>query len=160
MASCFSKSHTRSLYEMDSHAWAAEQADALRSGRLHDLDLENLAEEIAEMGRTERKELRSELVVILLHMLNWDHQQSHRSKGWANSIEEHRDRVVVSFEDSPSLKSSLAEILPTAYKLARRDAHRQTGLPESRFPLENPYSMTDIMERKFVLPKDDSPPKI
>jgi hypothetical protein len=45
------------LYEIDFYAWANEQARLIRDGRLADADLENIAEEIESMGRSEKREL-------------------------------------------------------------------------------------------------------
>jgi hypothetical protein len=49
------------LYERDFFAWAGEQAALLRSGRLNDADILNIAEEIESMGRSEKRELVSGL---------------------------------------------------------------------------------------------------
>jgi len=149
-----SKIQGRSLYETDPHAWAMQKAEALRSGRFGDLDLDNLADEIAEMGRGEWKDLRSEVSIILAHMQKWDYQSSHRSKIWADSIDEHRDGAALSLDGSPSLQAHVDEILKAAYKIARRTASRETGLPEARVPADNPYTVNDVMTRKFDLSKD------
>jgi hypothetical protein len=45
---------TTSLYDRDFYAWANEQATLLRAGKLNEADIENIAEEIESMGRSER----------------------------------------------------------------------------------------------------------
>ena len=57
-------------YETDFYAWTLEQAELLRSGRLSELDLVNLTEEMENMGRSEKRELESRLTVLLHHLLN------------------------------------------------------------------------------------------
>lgn len=42
-------------HETDLVAWAEAQADALRAGRFDELDLENLAEEVADLSRREAR---------------------------------------------------------------------------------------------------------
>lgn len=42
-----------STYEQDFYGWTQEQAALLRAGRLNDLDIENLIEEVETMGRSE-----------------------------------------------------------------------------------------------------------
>jgi len=49
------------LYDRDFYAWANEQAVLLRSGKLSDADILNIAEEIDSMGRGEKRELVSRL---------------------------------------------------------------------------------------------------
>ena len=46
-------------YDSDFYGWTQEQADLLRSGRLAELDTQNLLAEIEAMGRRERRELES-----------------------------------------------------------------------------------------------------
>ena len=58
------------LYERDYYTWAVEQAHALKEHRTEALDWKNLAEEVEGLGRSERRELRSRLKVLLAHLLN------------------------------------------------------------------------------------------
>jgi hypothetical protein len=59
------------LYDRDFYAWANEQATLLREGKLEQADLESIAEEIESMGKTEKRELISQLTVLLLQLLKW-----------------------------------------------------------------------------------------
>ena len=54
-------SHTR--YETDVVAWASEQAALLRSGKLSEIDIEKIAEEIEDVGKSEQRELASRMAV-------------------------------------------------------------------------------------------------
>jgi predicted DNA-binding ribbon-helix-helix protein len=58
-----------SMYETDFYLWTQEQATLLREGRLDELDVPNLVEEIDSLGRSQRHELRSRLRVLLMHLL-------------------------------------------------------------------------------------------
>ncbi len=68
----------RVRYEDDLFAWTQEQAALLRAHAVDGIDWENLAEEIESMGRRDRRELKSRLRVILLHLLKWQAQPSLR----------------------------------------------------------------------------------
>ena len=92
-------------YSHDVHAWALEQAAFLRSGRFGDLDLINLADEVADVANRDYEALESELSRVLQHLLKWDQQSERRSRSWAQTIQEHRRRVVRRLIRSPSLKS-------------------------------------------------------
>ena len=62
-----------SLYETDVLAWSERQAELLRrlgrGERVNDVDWENLAEEIADVGLSELHSVESLLVLILVHLL-------------------------------------------------------------------------------------------
>ena len=67
-------------YDQYVYAWSQEQARLLKAGRLDEVDAENVAEEILDVGRNEYDKLESALRVLLTHMLKWDHQPERRSR--------------------------------------------------------------------------------
>ena len=67
-------------YEADFYSWALRQARLVREGRLAEADLANIAEELADLGRSEYREMRSALARTLQHMLKWDYQPAKRSE--------------------------------------------------------------------------------
>ena len=139
----------RQLYDQDFYAWANEQAGLLREGRLSEADIEHIAEEIESMGRAEKRELVSRLTVLLLHLLKWQYQPSHRGASWEVSIANSRDQLDVHLTDNPSLKSRLPEALTEAYRYASREAVSETGLPRTRFPAAIPWTFEKIMDPDF-----------
>ncbi len=62
-------SSSNSLYERDYYTWALEQARALQERRIEEVDWENLAEEIGDLGRSEARSVRSQLARLLAHLL-------------------------------------------------------------------------------------------
>lgn len=140
---------TEALYETDLYAWSVEQARLLKERRYDQLDAENVAEEVLDVGRTEYRALESALRVLLIHFLKWDHQPARRSQSWANTIAEQRRRVARRLTDSPSLKARLDEAIEAAYGDARLRASSQTGLYPDAFPETCPYSWDEIMDRPF-----------
>ena len=82
---------SNSLYDQDFYAWANEQAALLRAGRLSEADIENIAEEIESMGRSEKRELVSRLNVLLLHLLKWQYP-AHPARQQLGS--QHREHAV------------------------------------------------------------------
>ena len=75
-----------SLYEQDFYPWTLQQAELLRSRQLDCADLDNIAEEIESMGRSEKRELVSRLTVLLLHLLKWQHRPDFRGRSWRLTI--------------------------------------------------------------------------
>ena len=137
-------------YEQDFYAWTAEQARLLRSGELGAIDAANIAEEIESMGRSDRRELRSRLVVLLTHLLKWRHQPDARSTSWSGTIREQRRQIELVLDDSPSLRPEVAQALAHAYADARDNAAEETGLPEAEFPVECPFTLDDLLSRAFL----------
>ena len=81
---------TTSLYDQDFYAWANQQAALLRSGRLTEADIANIAEEIESMGRSEKRELVNRLTVSFCTLLKWQFQPGRRSISWRLTVENSR----------------------------------------------------------------------
>jgi hypothetical protein len=67
------------LHDQDFYAWALRNAALLRDGRLSEIDIEHVAEELESMGRSERRELVSRLAILFAHLLKWANQSGRRS---------------------------------------------------------------------------------
>jgi hypothetical protein len=142
--------HELATYDSDFHLWSQTQAAAIREGKFAEIDLENVAEEIESLGRSDKREIRSRLQVLLLHLLKWQGQPERRKGGWGNSIDEARESLDVLIGDSPSLKSFPAIILDEVYERARRKASKETGLAVTLFPEECPFDIKDILDENFL----------
>ena len=106
---------SESLYDQDFYAWANTQAALLRAGKLEAADIENIAEEIESMGKSEKRELVNRLVVLLLHLLKWQFQPDQRGTSWTATIRIQRRDLAVHLDDNPSLKSKIPEAINRAY---------------------------------------------
>jgi hypothetical protein len=136
-------------YERDFYSWTFEQARLVREGRWEGVDRENVAEEIESLGREQFAKLRSAIRVLLQHILKWDHQPERRGRSWALSIKSQRLDLEDVLEGNPGLKPRIAEAIEKAYRQARLDAARETGLDENAFPAQCPYAWDDIVGRDF-----------
>ncbi len=138
-------------YERDFYSWSLEQARLIREGRWDGIDRENVAEEIASLGREQFNKLESALRILMLHVLKWDHQPTKRSRSWVLSIETQRLEIEDVLGDNPGLKPRVAEAIRRAYRKARLEAARETGLEKDAFPPVCPYELTDFTDRSFKL---------
>ncbi len=136
-------------YDDDFYAWSREQAALLRAGKAAEADLENIAEEIESMGKTERRELISRLTVLLLHLAKWRFQPMMRGRSWRLSIEGQRLDLRDLLDDNPSLAPILAKSIGQAWRRALIDVERETGLSPSAFPAECPWDTSDILSDAF-----------
>ncbi|MBD1844132.1 DUF29 domain-containing protein [Cyanobacteria bacterium FACHB-63] len=144
------KASQKNLYETDFVKWAETTAEQLRTQNYACVDWQNLIEEIEDMSRRERKSLKSNLIVILLHLLKWQYQPGCQSGSWRGSIREHRRRVNDDLKDSPSLAPYLQEIFAECYTNAREQAADETGLPLEAFPIDCPFLPEQILNSEYL----------
>lgn len=137
-------------YETDFYAWTQDQAEKLRARRHNEIDWENVAEEIDSLGRSQKKEIRNRLTVLLHHLLKWHFQPEKRTNSWRASIIEARDEITIEIDDSPSLRSYPGTVLDRQYTLGRLKAMDETGLAESVFPELSPYSIEQVLDPTFM----------
>jgi len=96
----------KSLYESDYLLWIQETTAKLKNRDFESLDLENLIEEIEDLGRSQRKELESRLATLLAHLLKRMYvNMPDCFNGWENTIREQRLQIEVLLNNYPSLKS-------------------------------------------------------
>lgn len=138
------------LYEYDFNLWVEATAQLLREGRLTELDVVNLLEEVESMGNSDKQALESNLVVILLHLLKWQYQPNKRTLSWENSIAEHRQRIKRIFRNSPSLKRYFHQVFAECYLDTRKQAKIQTRLPLEDFPEICPFTSEQVLDEDFL----------
>jgi hypothetical protein len=144
-----SSNHPSTLYETDYMQWIAETVGRLRCQDYAHIDWANLIEEIEDMGKRERRSLKSNLIVLLLHLLKWQYQPAQRTGSWAGSIIEHRRRIHEALKDSPSLKSYLESVFAEAYRDAVKQAAAETTLSVETFPNECEFELAQVMDEDF-----------
>lgn len=137
-------------YERDFYAWTQDQAQKLRDRRHDEIDWENVAEEIESLGRSQRREIRSRLLVLLLHLLKWEFQPDQRKGGWQASIIEAREELASELDDSPNLRDYPNQAMARQYEIARIKAAAETGLPLASFPTTSPYTLEQVLDLRFM----------
>lgn len=137
------------LYEQDFYAWTQRQATLLKTGRLSELDVAHLTEELESMGRSEWHELVDRLAVLLAHLLKWRCQPERRGNSWRLTIEEQRRRIARRLNKSPSLKHDSDEALAEAYADAVLKAAKETGIDRQAFPDRCPFTLEQILDAAF-----------
>jgi hypothetical protein len=135
------------IYDEDLVAWAREQARHLREGRFELLDIEHLAEEIEDVGRSEQRELANRMAVLLAHLLKWRYQPERRGVSWQVTLSGQRERLRRRLEKTPSLKATLSDPdwWADAWLDARIEAARETGVEIQRFPAACPWTVEQIL---------------
>jgi hypothetical protein len=150
----------KQLYDLDFQLWLEKTINSLEKRDFADLDINHLIEELTELGKSERKALASNLMILLAHLLKTTVQfdvPEMMKNSWYNSIDEHRQRVLFDLQETPSLKSYLATGVEKAYPNARQLAIKEgqkakygIRVPQDReYPLICPFSIEEILDEDF-----------
>lgn len=143
-----------SLYESDFYQWVQQTAGAIKAKAFDQVDWDNVIEEIESMGRSERRELKSRLIVLLEHLLKlhyWVSEREQNERGWRNTIIEQRRQIHLVLDDSPSLRAVLAGIYCDAYRQAREDVILKAHLPENDIPYKPIYGVGEALSSNGLL---------
>lgn len=138
------------LYDTDVVAWANEQAWLLRTGRLDRLDIEHLAEEIEDVGKSEQRELASRMTVLLSHLLKWRFQPERRGPSWEITIRTQRAGIERRLRRTPSLARSLEDPdwWADAWDDALDAATRETGIAD--LPRTCPWAVGEVLDGNWL----------
>ena len=132
-------------YTDDYAGWIEDTARAIEDGRFSDIDRAALADEVRDLGKTERRELQSALSILLLHMLKTKYQPEKKSKSWAQSIKVQRKHANRFLEESPSLRPEVPKLLAIAYDDARIGAAEETGIDIDVFLEACEWSVAEVL---------------
>lgn len=138
-------SELNSLYEIDDSLWLEETIKLLKNKEFDGLDLENLIEELEDLGREKKHRVESLLEQIIRHFLLLQYWQSEREYNKA-----HWEAEIVNFQNqletylTTSLHNHLQQNLSLIYGKALRYVHKKTQNAVI-FPDQCPYSLNDLL---------------
>ena len=132
------------LYEQDETAWLEAMSALAASGRFAEMDFRHLSEYLADMAKRDRREVFSRLVVLLSHLLEWEHQPERRSGSWRGTMRE-QGRELRQLLESGTLRNHAEAVLADAYAEARRQAGDETELSLDVFPAENARGLDELL---------------
>ena len=140
-------------YDDDFYAWTRHQAMVLRTMAAADnrFDRENVAEEIEDLGRSERDAVRSQIRRIIEHLLKLAYSPAHQPRfDWMASIAE--ARATLGDKLSPTLQRDAQNLLSKLYQDGRDRAElglRSHGEMQAadNLPPDCPYTIDEILRR-------------
>jgi hypothetical protein len=150
-------SNLEALYQTDYAAWAKRHVELLRARRFGELDIAHLLDELNDMGKSERRELESRLLILIARLLKWAYQyqalserwREVKGESWRDTIVEQRKQLAVLLRHSPGLNSVLGGAILAAYPDAVDLASKETRLPPETFPALCPYSAEELLRDDF-----------
>jgi hypothetical protein len=148
------------LYDKDFQLWIEKTILQLKNRDFDVLDIDNLIEELTDLGKSEKKALSSNLMILLAHLLKLRIQQDSpdmMKDSWYRSVIEHRQRVLVDLQETPSLKSYLPIALEKAYPDGRdiaiqegKKARFGVRIPSEReYPETCPFTIEQVLDKHF-----------
>jgi Domain of unknown function DUF29 len=140
------------LYDEDFYAWTQQQAEALRTHFKGDnrLDVEHLAEEVEDLGKSELHAVESYIENVIEHLLKLDYS------GWVEARNHWRAevdafRASIERKVTPRIRQQVETELEALYERARRGAARSLHQREPdlvrRLPKHCPYDWNTIWHR-------------
>jgi hypothetical protein len=144
-------------YELDFHGWINHNLALLKQGRLQEVDLDHLIEELEYMATQDKNTLASRFIILIAHLLKWQFQlkqltdrwENYNGSSWRGSINEQRTKIAFHLENSPSLKKHLNDAVEKAYPKAVSLAIKETKLSPKVFPKTCPYSLEQLLNEDF-----------
>ena len=138
-------------YQTDVVAWAREQAALLRAGNFAALDIEHIADEVDDVGKSEQRELANRMSVLLAHLLKWRFQPERGGSSWRRTMREQKRRMILRrLEQTPSLRADfVSEVwLRDVWSDAVAKAIEETGIGD--LPEVCPWSREEILSAEFL----------
>ncbi len=139
-------------YEQDVVKWSEEQAQLLLNRDFEHLDIAHLAEEILDVGKSEIRELKSRMAVLLMHLIKCEVQPERYGRSWENTIKVQREMIELLIAETPSLKSKMTtDFWRYVWKDALVKFNKETELGIASLPSECPWTF------EVILLKDNYP---
>ena len=140
------RNRLQKLYEVDDYLWLQETLKLLKNNDFNSLDLENLIEELEDLGKNSFNKVRSLLRQIIIHLLlleHWQEEYDLNHRYWMGEIIAFRDDLNNNL--TTTLNNKLSQELESIYNVSRRVVIQKTGLRQKLFPAHCPYSLEQLL---------------
>ena len=143
------KINLKELYEVHDNLWLEETVKLLKQNRFNELDLENLIEELEDLGRERKLAMASLLQQVVIHLLlldYWDTEYQRNARHWQDEIDSFRyqlnDRLTT------NLTRYLEENLAKTYQRALKRVNNKTG-NNLNLPQQCPYTLEQLLDEDW-----------
>jgi len=100
----------KQLHQQDFNLWTEKVKSKIQQRDFEDMDWDNLLDEIEDMGKSDRRALRSYTQRLIEHIFKlkyWKEERDRNKNGWKLEIINFRTQISNILEDSPSLRNYL-----------------------------------------------------
>jgi hypothetical protein len=140
----------KQLYDIDDAQWLEETVWLLKKHQFQQLDLDNLIEELEDLGREKRNSVASLLEQIIRHLLllqYWTIEAEYNSVHWQEEI--YTFRTQLGRKITANLRHYLEKELNSIYQDALGFVKIKT-INSVVFPLDCPYSLEQLLDRSWL----------
>ncbi|CCI38221.1 MULTISPECIES: DUF29 domain-containing protein [Microcystis] len=142
----------KTLYEIDDSLWLEETIELLKAKNFEALDLENLIEELEDLGNEKKFRVASFLQQIIRHCLLlqfWTSEREYNQAHWRSEIINFKDELNTYL--TTNLRNYLEHNLATIYEKALRYLRQKTD-NKVNFPDTCPYSLEELLAPNWLPP--------
>ncbi len=142
----------KTLYEIDDSLWLEETIELLKAKNFEALDLENLLEELEDLGNEKKFRVASFLQQIIRHCLLlqfWTSEREYNQAHWRSEIINFKDELNTYL--TTNLRNYLEHNLATIYEKALRYLRQKTD-NKVNFPDTCPYSLEELLAPNWLPP--------
>ncbi len=142
----------KTLYEIDDSLWLEATIELLKAKNFEALDLENLIEELEDLGNEKKFRVASFLQQIIRHCLLlqfWTSEREYNQAHWRSEIINFKDELNTYL--TTNLRNYLEHNLATIYEKALRYLRQKTD-NKVNFPDTCPYSLEELLAPNWLPP--------
>lgn len=140
----------KTLYEIDEAQWLESTIELLKKGQFNALDLENLIEELEDLGKEKKNAVVTLLEQVIRHLLllqYWSDESEYNAVHWQGEI--YSFRVQLRRKLTTNLRNYLEVELNSIYQDALGFVKIKTQNSVS-FPQECPYSLDQLLDIEWL----------
>ena len=142
--------HLKRLYEIDDSQWLEEMIELLKQRQFENLDLENLIEELTDLGSEKKNAVVSLLEQVIRHLLlleYWTIERENNQTHWESEIVSFRTQLRRRL--TTNLRNHLAKELPSIYRDALIYVRTKTSFKVD-FPENCLYSLEQLLDINYL----------
>ena len=162
------KQSQKNLYDTDYNLWLEETVKQLQAQDFNAIDWENLIEEIASLGRSEKRRIEILLIRLFEHLLKlayWratprrrqaqgnargEKERNYNQNHWKREIRNFRKQIKKELKASPSLKNYLLKVFEDCYQDSRELVADVSELPLDNFPPSPIGHIEQILDENWL----------
>lgn len=140
----------KQLYDVDDDQWLEQTINLLKNHQFQQLDLDNLIEELEDLGREKKNAVASLLEQIIRHLLllqYWTTEAEYNTVYWQEEI--YNFRIQLRRAITTNLRKYLEDELTSIYQDALGFVKIKTTNSVT-FPTECPYSQEQLLNRSWL----------
>ncbi|GCL47933.1 DUF29 domain-containing protein [Microcystis aeruginosa] len=142
----------KTIYEIDDSLWLAETIELLKAKKFDDLDLDNLIEELEDLGNEKKFRVASLLEQIIRHFLLlqfWTRERDYNQDHWELEIVNFQIQLKRGLTTNLRnyLQNELTNIYEDAVFFVRKNTKNKVTFPDIC-----PYSLEELLDPNWLPP--------